>query len=1133
MCKKLLCLTSLILLLGLVSTVQATTYYVSPTGNDLNAGTSTSTAWKTIAKVNSVTFAPGDSILFQGGQTFTAGPEYYTAGTITVRGGLFFTSGGTPTSPITVSSYGTGRATLYNPYFGTVHGTDWSCGFTIYECGGLNINNLIFVGAGNTPGDFEWNANVGILLIAQKDYGYKHQHVYIDNVEITAYAGIGIFGRTGTYDGWQDVRITNSEIHNIGDTGINFDGPWPVSGMSYKDFYLADLKIHNVTGMHNPGGSAICLSGLDGGLIEFCEAWDNGRIGAGIHMWTWEAQNVLWQFNEAHHHWTIRNDGGAWDLDGGAALSTYQYNYSHDNAGAGILVCMYSRANPIHDCIFRYNISANDCMGNTQGGATFYSDATMNNVDVYNNTFYIGPDAPPGASAVAIWYWNGGKFSNMNLRNNIFIAEAGKRLISYMKILGFNFQNNVYWQSGEPLAITDPAGKVYTSLAAWRTATGQEMLSGQPVGMELSPQLVDVHNYPTLGPYNLTNLPGYKLKSSSQCRDTGLNLQALFGINPGTRDYYNTSIPQGTKFDISAHEYPGGGSAPAPDTTPPVAPSGLTATATGSSVNLDWADSTASDISHYSVKRSTTAGGPYTQIISNLNASSYSERLPPATYYYVVTATDTSSNQSANSSQASVSVTYPGVLIFSDGFESGDFTAGGWETVGGARVITASAYEGTYGANLYKEGVILKKLSTVGYTNIRIRYMLDSTGDLEWGCFFVWWDGNLHLIEKSVDEPWRLTDIICGPEADNNPDFYFMARESGPNNDTHVDCVEIWGVPTGPPDTTPPTPNPMTWATKPYATSSTSIAMVATTATDPSGVEYFFDCTTTGGHDSVWQAGTSYTDTGLSPGTTYTYRVQARDKSANLNTTGWSTSQSATTQTGGDTTPPSPNPMTWATVPYATGSTSIAMVATTATDPSGVEYYFDETSGNPGGSDSSWQDSTSYTDTGLSPSTQYTYRVQARDKSTNQNATGWSTSQSATTEAGGGENLALNKPVTVSSTEAPAVGARAVDGSLTTYWRSKKRSALPSEWIKVDLGASYSISKVVLKWNDFWGTAYTIQVSTDDSSYTTVYSTSSGDGGDDVITFSSVSARYVKMDATGFYNNAERLWLNEYEVYQQ
>jgi hypothetical protein len=165
--------------------------------------------------------------------------------------------------------------------------------------------------------------------------------------------------------------------------------------------------------------------------------------------------------------------------------------------------------------------------------------------------------------------------------------------------------------------------------------------------------------------------------------------------------------------------------------------------------------------------------------------------------------------------------------------------------------------------------------------------------------------------------------------------------------------------------------------------------MVATTATDVSGVEYYFDCTSGGGNDSGWQDSTTYTDTGLSGGTQYCYAVMARDKSPNQNATAWSTTECATTDVPPpDTTPPTPDPMTWATAPYSTGTTSIAMVATTATDVSGVEYYFDCTSG--GGSDSGWQDSTSYTDTGLSPDTQYCYVVQARDKSPNQNATAWS-----------------------------------------------------------------------------------------------------------------------------------------------
>ncbi len=98
-----------------------------------------------------------------------------------------------------------------------------------------------------------------------------------------------------------------------------------------------------------------------------------------------------------------------------------------------------------------------------------------------------------------------------------------------------------------------------------------------------------------------------------------------------------------------------------------------------------------------------------------------------------------------------------------------------------------------------------------------------------------------------------------------------------------------------------------------------------------------------------------------------------------------------------DHTPPTPDPMTWRTAPYATSTTSVSMTATTADDISGVEYYFEETSGNPGGTDSGWQESPMYSDSGLATGQDYCYRVRARDKSPNQNATFWSTAECDTT----------------------------------------------------------------------------------------------------------------------------------------
>ncbi|MBN1788167.1 MAG: agmatine deiminase family protein, partial [Sedimentisphaerales bacterium] len=140
------------------------------------------------------------------------------------------------------------------------------------------------------------------------------------------------------------------------------------------------------------------------------------------------------------------------------------------------------------------------------------------------------------------------------------------------------------------------------------------------------------------------------------------------------------------------------------------------------------------------------------------------------------------------------------------------------------------------------------------------------------------------------------------------------------------------------------------------------------------------------------QSGTTYDPGTLSYNTTYYWRID--EKNANGTTTGtvWSF-----TTIPPDTTPPSPDPLTWASVPAATGSSTIIMTATTATDISGVEYSFECTT--DGSASSGWQSSATYEASGLTPSTLYTFRVKARDLSTNYNETGWSGTASATTEA--------------------------------------------------------------------------------------------------------------------------------------
>ncbi|ULQ55770.1 discoidin domain-containing protein [Flavihumibacter rivuli] len=103
-------------------------------------------------------------------------------------------------------------------------------------------------------------------------------------------------------------------------------------------------------------------------------------------------------------------------------------------------------------------------------------------------------------------------------------------------------------------------------------------------------------------------------------------------------------------------------------------------------------------------------------------------------------------------------------------------------------------------------------------------------------------------------------------------------------------------------------------------------------------------------------------------------------------------------------------------------------------------------------------------------------------------------------------NMALNKPAT--SSGGGNAEKLANDGELSTRWFS---AVADNQWWKVDMGSIRSISRVDIKWEGAFAVDYSIQVSTDDIAYTTVYSTTSGSGGDVSHRFNPKDARYVKL----------------------
>ncbi|TDQ01575.1 family 20 glycosylhydrolase [Labedaea rhizosphaerae] len=126
-------------------------------------------------------------------------------------------------------------------------------------------------------------------------------------------------------------------------------------------------------------------------------------------------------------------------------------------------------------------------------------------------------------------------------------------------------------------------------------------------------------------------------------------------------------------------------------------------------------------------------------------------------------------------------------------------------------------------------------------------------------------------------------------------------------------------------------------------------------------------------------------------------------------------------------------------------------------------------------------------------------------------------------------DLAYNRPVTASSIETADFPAwNATDGDPATRWSS---GYTDTEWLTVDLGRTEHISRVVLRWEAAYGTAYRIETSADGVTWTPIYQTSTSDGGTDDLTGLDGTGRYVRMQGV----DRATTWgfsLYEFEVYR-
>ncbi|MGW4057453.1 discoidin domain-containing protein [Amycolatopsis sp. NPDC004747] len=114
----------------------------------------------------------------------------------------------------------------------------------------------------------------------------------------------------------------------------------------------------------------------------------------------------------------------------------------------------------------------------------------------------------------------------------------------------------------------------------------------------------------------------------------------------------------------------------------------------------------------------------------------------------------------------------------------------------------------------------------------------------------------------------------------------------------------------------------------------------------------------------------------------------------------------------------------------------------------------------------------------------------------------------ATTEAAD-VLLSQGKPVATSTVESSSyTGAKAVDGSTTTRWASAEGA--DPQWLRIDLGQTATIHRVLLNWEAAYAKKYRIEVSDDGTSFTTAATVDTGDGKIDDLGGLGARGRFVR-----------------------
>ena len=491
--KKIISSIIVFLFLSILNVCGQTSYYVDGFGgNDLNNGTSLSTAWKTIQKACSAA-TPNSVVQIKAG---------------TYNENIIINISSTAGNFITIKNY---------------------------------MNDIVLIDGTGTSG-------TTMLQVANKNY-LSFENLTIQNLTVSDAQGV-LVETTGSGTS-TDLLFKNIVIKNINWTSSSTTIPTSNDNAQGFIAYGRDGGITNITidscrVFNNILGfsEAMTLDGnVDGFTIKNCEIHDNTNIGIDIagnyttssNPATDQARNGLVSQNKCYNNVSNYATSAGIYIDGGQDV-TIEKNKCYEN-GWGIEVGCEENGT-VSNVIVKNNLIFNNKQGGLAvGGYTTATTGQVLNSTFRNNTFFQNNSMNDGTGELSLT-----KLSSCIFENNIFYTNSQNVLMSIDNISpqtgnAFNY-NSWFTPSNNANNITvNWRTSTYTTFAAYKTATSQEGNS--------------IYNNPGLVNPVLPT-PDLHLLFSSVCIDAGMPAMALGG---GETDYDGNARIIGLFIDIGAFEF--------------------------------------------------------------------------------------------------------------------------------------------------------------------------------------------------------------------------------------------------------------------------------------------------------------------------------------------------------------------------------------------------------------------------------------------------------------------------------------------------------------------------------------------------------------------------------------------------